>query len=107
MRRTKREVKLIADCDRLAVDLGSSRSAMHAAQADSEQKARQISLLEAVVRNLEARNLVLQSDRDRLTAALESCTRRLASPEAELDRTRAGWRASRDQAPIEQTRQTH
>lgn len=35
---------------------------------------------------------VLQSDRDRLTAALEVCTRRLASPAADQDATRAGWR---------------
>lgn len=38
-------------------------------------------------------NLVLQSDRDRLVAALEVLTRRFASPTAETDPTRAGWRA--------------
>lgn len=38
--------------------------------------------------------VVLLSDRDRLTAALEVLTRRFASPHAEQDPSRAGWRAS-------------
>jgi SMC interacting uncharacterized protein involved in chromosome segregation len=39
---------------------------------------------------------ILYSDRDRLTAALEVCVRRLASPQVEKmgDRRRAGWRAN-------------
>jgi len=37
---------------------------------------------------------VLKSDRDRLTVALEVCTRRLASPGADRDLTRGGWRAA-------------
>lgn len=37
---------------------------------------------------------VLQGDRDRLTAALELCTRRLASPYAERQLARAGWRGA-------------
>jgi chromosome segregation ATPase len=37
--------------------------------------------------------LVLQSDRDRLTATIEVLSRRLASPAADEDPTRAGWRA--------------
>lgn len=39
---------------------------------------------------------VLQSDRDRLTAALEVVTRRLASPAAETVPSRAGWRAANE-----------
>jgi hypothetical protein len=38
--------------------------------------------------------LVLQSDRDRLTCALEVACRRLASPTADQDYTRGGWRAT-------------
>jgi len=37
---------------------------------------------------------VLQGDRDALTRALEVCTRRLASPMADRDPRRAGWRAA-------------
>ena len=37
---------------------------------------------------------VLQGDRDVLTRALEVCTRRLASPIADKDPVRAGWRAA-------------
>ncbi len=37
---------------------------------------------------------VLQSDRDRLTCALEVACRRLASPTADQDYTRGGWRAA-------------
>jgi len=49
---------------------------------------------------------VLQSDRDRLTVALEVCARRLASPAADRDVRRGGWRAANqarlhDLAPIE------
>lgn len=40
---------------------------------------------------------VLSSDRDRLTATVESLARRLASPTAETDRTRAGWRHANEQ----------
>lgn len=40
---------------------------------------------------------VLRSDRDRLTVALEVCTRRLASPGADSDPSRAGWRAANRQ----------
>lgn len=38
---------------------------------------------------------ILRSDRDRLTAVVEVCTRRIASPEVESigDIRRAGWRA--------------
>ncbi len=35
---------------------------------------------------------VLQSDRDRLTATVEVLSRRLASPTADKDARRAGWR---------------
>jgi chromosome segregation ATPase len=38
--------------------------------------------------------LVLQGDRDRLTTALEVCTRRLASPYADKDPSRGGWRSA-------------
>lgn len=39
---------------------------------------------------------VLESDRDRLTTAVEVLARRLVSPAAEKDRSRAGWRAMSD-----------
>lgn len=48
---------------------------------------------------------VLESDRDRLTTVVEVLARRLVSPQAELDRSRAGWRSftnaisPRDEAP--------
>lgn len=51
--------------------------------------------VENLQRELEIRSsrlMVLQSDRDRLTAAIEVMARRHASPSAENDRTRAGWR---------------
>ena len=51
---------------------------------------------------VEAHNLVLQSDRDRLTATIEALSRRLASPTAERDASRAGWRAANRLSPIEQ-----
>jgi hypothetical protein len=38
--------------------------------------------------------LVLQSDRDRLTAALDVCVRRLVSPGADRHVHRGGWRAA-------------
>lgn len=43
---------------------------------------------------LQDHGMVLQSDRDRLTCALEVACRRLASPSADQDWTRAGWRTS-------------
>jgi multidrug resistance efflux pump len=43
---------------------------------------------------LEAQIVVLQSDRDRLTATVEILSRRLASPAADRDVTRGGWRAN-------------
>jgi hypothetical protein len=46
-----------------------------------------------------AHNQVLQSDRDRLTATIESLARRLASPTAERDASRAGWRAANRLTP--------
>jgi chromosome segregation ATPase len=46
--------------------------------------------------------MVLQSDRDRLTATVETLSRRLASPAADEDPTRAGWRAGN--AALEQYR---
>ncbi len=39
---------------------------------------------------------VLESDRDRLTTVVEVLARRLMSPAAEKDRSRAGWRAMND-----------
>lgn len=41
---------------------------------------------------------VLLGDRDRLTATVEILARRLASPSADRDATRAGWRAN--SAPV-------
>lgn len=40
---------------------------------------------------------VLESDRDRLTTVVEVLARRLMSPAAEKDRSRAGWRALTNQ----------
>lgn len=38
--------------------------------------------------------IVLQGDRDRLTATIEVLSRRLASPYADKDRIRGGWRGA-------------
>lgn len=46
-----------------------------------------------------AREVVLLGDRDALTRALEVCTRRLASPTAEMDPSRGGWRSANMLAP--------
>lgn len=51
---------------------------------------------------LDARNMVLQSDRDRLTATIEVLARRLASPLSETDPSRAGWRSENRLSPVEQ-----
>ena len=47
-----------------------------------------------------AHTAVILGDRDALTRALEVCTRRLASPQADKDFSRAGWRAQRTEAFI-------
>lgn len=54
-------------------------------------------LLEAERRSIDleravGREAVLASDRDRLTTAVEVLARRIVSPAAETDPTRAGWR---------------
>ena len=45
-------------------------------------------------KSFQDRLMVLQSDRDRLTATVEILARRLASPSADHDPARAGWRAA-------------
>lgn len=93
--------QLEADNLQLRTDLQNERNAKWQALSDRDKRPSPDQLDE-----VRAQLLVVQSDRDRLTAALETCTRRLASPTAEKDATRAGWRAanlaasqySRDQA---------
>lgn len=46
----------------------------------------------SIISKFEAHILVLLGDRDALTRTLEVCTRRLASPTADRDPYRAGWR---------------
>lgn len=70
-----------------------------------ERLSDQISRQEELLRYTEERNkdlltrhqnhiAVLAGDRDVLTRALEVCSRRLSSPAADQDPTRAGWRTN-------------
>lgn len=50
--------------------------------------------LRAQLQKLHNHITVLQGDRDRLTAIVESLARRLASPSADYDPNRGGWRGA-------------
>jgi chromosome segregation ATPase len=74
------------ELDRLRGQLSELQREATARQQEIENRRQQ-----AVI--MAARIGVLESDRDRLTTVVEVLARRLMSPTAEHDRSRAGWRA--------------
>lgn len=80
--------------DDLKDSLGAAQVTIRDLQDRLENALSALRLAERQQEQKEAHNLVLQSDRDRLTATIEALSRRLASPSAETDATRAGWRSA-------------
>ena len=64
-----------------------------AAQFAREALARTEERQKSIDASYEAHIAVLQGDRDALTRTIEVLSRRLASPQADRDPVRAGWRA--------------
>jgi len=75
-----------------------SQQAMQAMlrQHDQEGYERRLAAQTRYLKDLEAQVAVLQSDRDRFTAAIESLSRRLTSP----DGARGTWPAALAQTPV-------
>lgn len=87
--------------DKLRQEIKASRVDMARSEDGRRELLRQVAQAQQVIdqrgieqQRLEDHILVLQSDRDRITAALEVCVRRLASPHAEANIARGGWRGA-------------
>lgn len=87
----------------LIAQLTATRGALQQVEDRREDERQERQRLETELRTQQdlfrAREAVLLSDRDALTRALEIQSRRLASPAADRDVFRAGFRAPISQAP--------
>lgn len=100
-RETKSDLRRIIAT--LRAELASTGEERLAARREVGEVKREIETLTETYRKMtaerDAQIKVLQSDRDRLTTAVEVLSRRIVSPAAERDVTRAGWRYAMEQAP--------
>lgn len=116
MARRKRQVRDIAFLEKeilhLSDILGQRNAELSHEQSATSELRRDLRGMEHQVTNYKTQAVqmgsrigVLESDRDRLTTVVEVLARRLVSPAAEMDRSRAGWRSftnaisPRDEAP--------
>lgn len=109
-RKTIRELeRTITD---LRLDIGELTCTNEQLRWDLQQAEKRVQAADASTEKLRelgaAHQRVLLGDRDVLTRALEVCTRRLASPAADRDPVRAGWRALQaESSPINQKAESH
>jgi hypothetical protein len=72
--------------------LNDSGLAIDRLEREKRDQAKTIDYLEGKNADLMHKLMVAHSDRDRLTTTVEILARRIVSPAAESDPTRAGWR---------------
>lgn len=97
---TKKIARLEAEIDSKQGIIDKWNSEWHDTQAEIVDLRTKLKAAEHEIKNraemavqMGSRIGVLQSDRDRLTTVVEVLARRLMSPIAEMDQSRAGWRS--------------